>query len=210
MRDIASKLKSRRGASMIIALVFFLLCVTVSAIILTAAETNAGRIRVGRETQDAYLAVSSAGRLLRESIGGSVYTVTEYSVSSDCGNHTTPPAERDEPAGQFGSALAALCESSLPASCQMTFTGDVQEVSATLTMTADYSITVRLDITASDVENYPMTLTFGAETQDYTTVSHDTHEYTDTEGNPALCEVVTTTDVWSVTWDAGAIAKGGV
>lgn len=213
MRAIASKLKSRRGASMVIALLFFLMCVTVSAIILTAAETNAGRIKAGRETEDAYLAVSSAAKLLRESIGGSVYTVTEYSVSSDCGNHTTPPTEKDEPSGQFGPALADLCESvsasSASASCNLTFSGDVQEVSAIFTMAADYSITVELDITADDVEGYPMTLTFGADEEDYTTVSHDSHDYTDGGGNPAVCEVETVTDVWSVSWDSGVITRGG-
>lgn len=210
MREIASKLKSRRGASMVVTMVFFLLCVSVSAVILTAAHTNAGKVRSGRQAQEAYLAVSSAARLLRESVGGCVYTVTAYSVSSDCGGHAAGATERDIPSGQFGAALAFLCDSAvLPAECRMTFAGETRQVAATLTMDADYGITVLLDVADPGGERYPMALTFNASRQSYTRVSSETHEYTDAGGDAALCEVETVTDIWSVSWDAGTITKGG-
>lgn len=64
------KLHSRRGASMLIALLFFLTAMMVGAVVLTAASTNAGRVVRSRREQQNYLAVASAAELVKEDITG--------------------------------------------------------------------------------------------------------------------------------------------
>ena len=70
MERIRGKLHSRTGASMLIALLFFLVAMTVGAVVLTAASANAGRVKRNRQEQQNYLAVASAAGLLREDITG--------------------------------------------------------------------------------------------------------------------------------------------
>ena len=66
--SIRKKLNSTQGASMIIALIFFLLTIGVGGMLLTAATTNAGRLSHLAEEQQAYLTTSSAARLLRDQL----------------------------------------------------------------------------------------------------------------------------------------------
>ncbi len=72
----ARKLKSNRGASIIIALLVLLVCVTAGAAALTAASANAGRYTHMRRDQQRYLAVSSAVKLVREELAGQSFSAT--------------------------------------------------------------------------------------------------------------------------------------
>lgn len=76
MRRFSAKLHSVRGTSMLIALFFFLICLTAGAIVLTSATASAAKERNRYQEQQAYLAVSSAARLLKRQLGGSSYVVT--------------------------------------------------------------------------------------------------------------------------------------
>lgn len=72
MRSAArKKLHSRRGASLLIALLFFLTAMAVGAVVLTAAATNAGRFARSRQEQQDYLAVASAAGLIEKDFQGS-------------------------------------------------------------------------------------------------------------------------------------------
>ena len=51
MERVREKLHSRTGASLLIALLFFLVAMTVGAVVLTAASANAGRIQKSRREQ---------------------------------------------------------------------------------------------------------------------------------------------------------------
>lgn len=88
MERMREKLHSRTGASMLIALLFFLTAMTVGAVVLASASANAGRGRENRQDQQSYLAVASAAELVKEDIAGRPGTaftasyqkvVTEYS-----------------------------------------------------------------------------------------------------------------------------------
>lgn len=90
---IEKKLDNTQGASMLIALLFFLVAMMVGAVVLTAAFTNAGRVTRNRQEQQKYLAVASAAELVKEDIfsapGGSftggyrkIVTETVYTHSS--------------------------------------------------------------------------------------------------------------------------------
>lgn len=62
--ELRKKLKSRRGASILLALALLLLCMMVTASLLTAAVSNAGKVRSNKEEQQKYLTLSSALRLV--------------------------------------------------------------------------------------------------------------------------------------------------
>lgn len=76
MKRAAQKLKSTRGASIIIALLVLLICITAGAAALTAAGANAGRYTHLRTDQQRYLAVASAAKLARGELAGGHFTAS--------------------------------------------------------------------------------------------------------------------------------------
>ena len=74
MRRIRAKLNSSRGATILFALLVFMLCVVAGTAALTAASSNAGRFSHAGSDQQQYLSVSSAAGLLRDEFGGATFT----------------------------------------------------------------------------------------------------------------------------------------
>lgn len=74
MEPIREKLRSESGASILLALLFFLLCAMVGASVLMAAASNAGKSRSGREEQQKYLTLSSAMQLVCDELTSAKYT----------------------------------------------------------------------------------------------------------------------------------------
>ncbi len=68
MNLILKKVKSTSGATIIMALIFLLICVTISAIIITASMANAVKLEKRKQEQQAYLSVASSAEILRENI----------------------------------------------------------------------------------------------------------------------------------------------
>lgn len=93
---VRNKLESRRGASIVIALLVLLICVTAGAAALTAAGANAGRYTHMRADQQRYLAVASAARLVRSELCGGSFSA--QAVLRE--NRDPAPAEGDTPAQQ--------------------------------------------------------------------------------------------------------------
>ncbi len=73
MERLREKLKSRRGASILLALLFLLVCMMVASSVLMAAVSNAGKLRSNREEQQKYLTLSSALRLVCGQLGEARY-----------------------------------------------------------------------------------------------------------------------------------------
>lgn len=73
MRAISRKLRGQRGASMLLALLFLLICSMVAASILMAAAANAGKQRSNLEEHQTYLALSSAVSTLCDELNRSEY-----------------------------------------------------------------------------------------------------------------------------------------
>lgn len=101
MKRALQKLHGSTGASMLLGLLFLLFCLTVGAVVLTAASVSAGRTARNRQIQQNYLAVQSAANLLMDDMADitftDTYTHTEvtyhyYSTDSE-GNtiHSTSP-----------------------------------------------------------------------------------------------------------------------
>lgn len=73
MKGLRKKLKDQSGASILLALLFFLLCSMVGASVLMAAMSNAGKIRSNRAEQQKYLLLSSALRLVCDELTSAEY-----------------------------------------------------------------------------------------------------------------------------------------
>ena len=76
MRDLRNKLKTRRGASILMAMVLFLVATSVSAVIVTAVLSSMKRISAERAQQQEYLTLQSAAHLLEQCMERSYCTVT--------------------------------------------------------------------------------------------------------------------------------------
>ncbi len=76
MKRLRKKLHSERGASILLALLFFLVCMMVGASVLAAAASNAGKIRSNRTEQQKYLTLSSAIRLICDELEQAEYRGT--------------------------------------------------------------------------------------------------------------------------------------
>lgn len=74
MKRLRKKLHSERGASILLALLFFLVCMMVGASVLAAAASNAGKIRSNQTEQQKYLTLSSAIRLICDELEQAEYT----------------------------------------------------------------------------------------------------------------------------------------
>ena len=136
------KLRSERGASILMALVLLLLASMVSAVILTAATSAARRVRNDREAQQDYLTVSSAAEMIRDSIQADRYyrkvTVTTYLPQEQEADgvtvtYTPPPTiemEQELPGRVMSEWLAAGISGSEPESpVSITGSSDTIEIS---------------------------------------------------------------------------------
>lgn len=83
MRRITQKLHSPRGASLIYALLLFLVASLISILILNASVTAAKRLADDREREQEYLALSSAARLIRTKLKSSWVKITETETLED-------------------------------------------------------------------------------------------------------------------------------
>ena len=81
-RARADRLRDERGASLVIALVFFLICAIVGSVVLTAASVGAKAVQTNRELQQAEFTVGSAAQLVGSQFSAMGLTV-DYASSAD-------------------------------------------------------------------------------------------------------------------------------
>lgn len=98
MKKAFKKLNNRRGASILIALLLFLICALAGAAAITAAASNMGRYEYLIKNQQTYLSVSSAARLFRDSLENvEAKAVFEATATADNDEHfkldPAPPAD---------------------------------------------------------------------------------------------------------------------
>lgn len=76
-KAIIRKIKSRKGASLSIAMLLFMVCAVVGGIILAAATAAGGRVNELAEADKRYYSVTSAAELLAEAISGKEITIEQ-------------------------------------------------------------------------------------------------------------------------------------
>lgn len=78
------KLKSNRGATLLFAIVALAVAAIVSAVVIYAAESNAGRIRSAQASEQAQLTLNSAAALVREQYAGStIELINTYTILTE-------------------------------------------------------------------------------------------------------------------------------
>ena len=137
MGRIRQKLHSRRGASFLLALLFFLICALTASSVLMSAAASAGRSRGDRAEHQAYLTLSSAARLLCDEIldstyrGGYHYYVAQVADGTDPETGETlyrDETHLDQESGQFTGALEGLLLTDLDALFARQFADNLADV----------------------------------------------------------------------------------
>ena len=208
MSRLRAKLKSRRGAAAIIALMFFLLCLTVGCVVLTAATASAGRLQDQRRTQQDYFTVSSAARLLRDQLHGATFVATVTTEGDGTPTKTFHVTSKVlESVLKEDATAASGLGTKISHDRKVTIeAGEGWEpVKGTMTMAkaseaAPYQLTITLWLEKESEKTNKMTLTVPA------FVTNDTQE--EKSETEAGGETVTTIETTQVTWGMGTITKG--
>ena len=83
MRNAGRKLNSKRGVTIVMALLFFVIAAIIGSIVITAASASSGRLSHIHNEQQAYLTVSSAAKLARGEINGVKCIFVKETVGTD-------------------------------------------------------------------------------------------------------------------------------
>ena len=153
MEKLLKKLHSQRGEPMLMALLLFLVGVMVSAVILAAAISAESDAKAAREEQQAYLTVSSAAELFRDSIqsgsGGYREIVTKTYSGTQLQGTKTEKQNASGPFSEiFNNVIPTLLKS--PSTYQKPFT---------LSMDGLEDVTMELSIQPKQGDNDQFTLT---------------------------------------------------
>ncbi len=237
-KAVGRKLHSQTGASLLIALLYFLAAITVGAVALTAASTNAGRLVRNRQEQQDYLAVASAALLVKEDLRGTTLTVgykrvitittrtyvdpatgesqTQTSTSTD--DSRTPAALtggsellRDRPKDDLAQLYyGTVAVLHEPAPGEMKYPLEIKAENL-----PTVSGTMRVETEETEKARYTITVELyieedGTRTNAITLLFTPTVRNTQSTGREygADTETVTTTCTTAVTWDAPVITKG--
>lgn len=150
------KLKDERGATLLMALLLLLVASTVSVVILTSATTAAQHLESDRESQQAYLTVSSAAELIRDDILNSSFVQETVQTVYSSGAVTETTNEKAVPTGfmaewlKAGKKAVEQGQSGRPYKDTITLstgmTSGIANVIAEFTMTENYDITIVLHL----------------------------------------------------------------
>ena len=217
MRVLRAKLSSKSGASILIALVFFLMCSMVGAVVLTAATANTGGLANLKNEQQSYFTVSSAARLLRDGLDGAAFV--EITTTKDVdGTITSTDTNYDDSHSPVLEELLKEDGKAAGRREEHIFTVQAEgldTVTVSLTMGGDYALSVSLWREDGEGGRHnPMSFTVPAEQNTHLTSSSQIYSYdtgtVDEAGQPVYSSYTETTTVktLTVTWGRGSIAKG--
>lgn len=216
MGRIKGKLKSSAGASLIIALLFFLICSMVGVSVLAAAKANAGHLSSQRTNEQAYLTVRSAAQLTRsmleEAPAGAFAEKTVVTTTYTAGGSTssttwtsldTSPHKAINRINQ--NAYALLSGMGIASDIDLTFTAEgMADATADIKISGsgnNYSLSSRFYLADAPATNYYMGLTATGTVQE-STVSNET---VDTENS----KTTTTVTEYKMNWSNGRLQNGG-
>lgn len=150
---VLKKLQSTEGASIVIALIFFLICAVVGSIVLTAASINAKAVVTHQETQQASYAVSSAAQLVVKELTPASIVWTKSDAGAMVPQALPTPALANQIWKNHCDAIWAIRNPTLSTSptsyiisgLQINVTGQAAlNVDANIEIDRDFNIVVRL------------------------------------------------------------------
>ena len=110
MKNIRLKLNNNEGKTILMALFLLLVAIVVSVVIITAATTAAHQLNDNKESQQAYLTVSSAAELFRDETEGKKYEHILKTYTKNSEGVPDKPSEVNEirPEGSFRGLLTEI------------------------------------------------------------------------------------------------------
>ena len=161
---LENKIKDTSGATILLALLFFLLCALAGSVVLAAGTAASGRMAGLTASQQSYYSVTSAAALLESEIEGQALSIDAY--SSNGGVEVF--SYQGEPEGELAEVLKALAEQ-VYKNQYLTANGDTKEALKSITMEitpeGSWSDTksqkVNAELTMDD--SYELTISFRTE-----------------------------------------------
>lgn len=204
MHRAMKKLNSMAGNTLMMALLFLLVATVVSVVVLSGATAAARRVSRDRASQQAYLTLSSAAKLMSDCISGDCYkeSVTEYikldeSLPDRYESVVTEKANK-ELSRLLNEAVEYVRVYGLPyenEDISISLNG-VPEVKISFFMGLDYSVRASLNIDEPGCEGYMTLRLDGSENVSKTNIALD-NEY-DIEKTETV-----------ITWGNSLIERGG-
>lgn len=93
MKHLGQKIKSNKGATLLIAIVFMLFCVFIGGSVLAAATVNGSRLKKSVESEQAYLSQRSAALLIAEQLYSTDAVEIDYYPEETFGSSQVSLAE---------------------------------------------------------------------------------------------------------------------
>ena len=201
MKRVREKLKSTRGASVLFALLVFILCMFAGVAALVAASSNIGRFAHAEADQQQYLSVGSAVELLKDELGTAKLEFSRELIKTRQWSHTTitDPATGEITAIDTDETTYALEETVLPADSSSLLAKLVEEACRDV-FEAKYVPADWYTKTDNDIPALP-----GSLTKTFTvTAANDNlvDVHAALEMNPASCMITVT--LWAGEEDTGA------
>lgn len=195
---LRNRIRSNSGATILLALLFFLLCSLAGSVILTAGSAASGRISGLQETEQSFYSMTSAAQVLKEEIEGQEF----QAYTEDGGTPTYESMPDSSMKGIFKSAIEAIyknedAEYSENLTIYPSNAREI-EVHAVFVMKNDYTIEVTFSQEGS--EKYLCKLTATPQVTRNITTREETKE------NGKLVEIETRTI--QVYWNECRIDKG--
>lgn len=203
---ISRKLKDNSGASILLALLFFLLCALAGSVVLAAGSAAAGRMKDVNAKEQAYLSVISAAELLREEIDGK-------SISYDIVNKTCI----QKPDSELDTLLAECLEQALEVKKRENPFSTFKEVELTIkphdTDTAENmgTVTASIDMKVNDSEyaDYTLIITLFLKNEENDPEYIYTLTVPAAELNDDGSGTGSSDDILTLVWSNAVITRGG-
>ena len=195
------KLRSESGVTLLMALLFFLLCALGSSVVLAAGSTASGRIAGLEQDQQAFYTVTSAAQVLQEEINGTSFTGKQETL----GEKSITIPVYGSLSNLMNTAVESVYINGVPYEDTLTIrpqsmTDTFGAVKAAFTMDKDYNISIALSLNDAELSNkYQCVVT--AKGNSHITAVTETRN--DSEGNDYIVLITTT----EVTWNDAFIKK---
>lgn len=151
LQRIRPYLKEERGASLVVGLLFFLICAVIAAIVIYAATVNAQRTNKTVTDEQAYQTLSSAAQAIRtEIVGGMTYTNGSVTLERLPNLKNALQGLADKAANDNAGSKSSVA---FEVKTDSTHNSSMGTVKATMTMdnkSARYPYTIRILLTLPD------------------------------------------------------------
>ena len=213
MKAVKEKIKNNNGATVVMALGYLLLCITIGGIILSAGSAAIGQTRHLRDEEQDYMTVYSAAELIRSEMSGATFVEEYVTITHDqpCDVfEASPQRSLDPPANVLANKLEPLYDDPL---AQETFLIQAPELGmedVTVRVSMNAERVLKFVLTRAGETPYALTLTMPADVESFTETDTSVHEFQSPPGSGEydLCTRVLVREITTVTFDASVITKG--